>query len=183
MSDRRLLALAVLACLAALLPGLARANGGQVRIDRQRVGPYDLTVTTSPTPLRVGLVDVSALVQRPGSDAYVLDARVLVTAEPRNGGEPIIHEATHDQATEPNYYAAEFEIPSAGTWRFTVRVEGPDGQGEAAFEAEVAGEGLFDRAGWVVWVIAGILGAGALWWLFSARGGDEEDDAEAGGEA
>lgn len=178
MINRRLVALALLACLAALLPMSTLANGGQVRIDRQRVGPYDLTVTSSPSPLRVGLVDISVLLQRPETDEFVLDARLLVTAEPLDGGETIEQPATQDQATEPNYYAAEFEIPSEGTWRFTVLVDGPDGQGQASFEADVAGESIFQRAGWVIWVIAGILGAVVLWWLFAARGDDEDDDED-----
>jgi len=179
MINRRLALLALLACLAALLPGSTLANGGQVRIDRQRVGAYDVTVTSSPSPLRVGLVDISVLLQRPETDEPVLDARLLVMAEPLDGGDPIEHPATQDQATEPNYYAAEFEIPSEGTWRFTVLVDGPEGQGQASFEAAVAGESIVQRAGWVIWVVAGILGAVVLWWLFAARGDDDEEEDKA----
>lgn len=179
MSGRQRLGVILVVCLVSLLPSIVLANGGQVRISNERVGAYDVTISTSPTPLREGIVDVNALVKDPDTGEFVHDARIWITAEPLDGSSaPSRYEATQAQATLPNYYAVEFELPTKGKWHFTVQVEGGGSVGETAFEADVAGESLIESASWLIWIFAIILGGGALWWLFGARGDDEdlEDD-------
>ncbi|HEV3259998.1 MAG TPA: hypothetical protein VG013_24230, partial [Gemmataceae bacterium] len=48
--------------LLSLLPSMAMADGGAIRLSEQK-GDYQITVFTAPTPLRAGPVDVSVLIQ------------------------------------------------------------------------------------------------------------------------
>lgn len=144
-------AVAVTLLLASLLVALASggralANGGMIQVAGKPIGPYLVTVFTSPSPLRVGVVDVSALVQRAGSQEPVLDARVTVTTEPvGHAGPGGSFEATHEQATNKLYYAANVDLPAEGRWRIALQVSGPEGEGTVAFEVEASRESLLDR--------------------------------------
>ena len=161
-------------------PGVTRANGGQVRIADTPVGPYEITVYTSPTPLRAGPIDVSALVERPGTTEPVLDVAVWVTIAPvGRDGPGGTFEATREQATTANMYAAEFSLPGEGDWRFTVRVEGPEGSGETSFDvaADAAESGL-GASFWIMVVVGVVVIAGAAW-IFFARGDDDVADTPA----
>jgi hypothetical protein len=138
----RLLALLGL-LLAMAVPALA--NGGTVRISSAPVGPWFVTVYSSPTPLRTGEVDISALVQD-SADA-VLDVTVAVHAEALDTvADAIIAPATRAQATNKLFKAAKFDIEVPGRWRFRVRVGGVDGVGgEVGFEADVVRRSILDR--------------------------------------
>jgi hypothetical protein len=70
---------AVLALALLLAPPLW-ANGGIVRISSQPLGPWFVTVYSSPTPLRTGELDISVLVQD-STDALV-DVPIAVNAVP-----------------------------------------------------------------------------------------------------
>lgn len=139
-ATRRLIgALLLLSALAALGTTTALANGGTIQLADQPVGPYAVTVFTSPSPLRVGTADVSVLVVRAGTNDAVLDAQVRVTTEPvGHDGPGGSFEATHAQATNKLLYAANVSLPSDGPWRLTVAVAGPEGGGSAAFTVDVS---------------------------------------------
>lgn len=138
----RLLALLGL-LLAVAVPALA--NGGTVRVSGAPVGPWFVTVYSSPTPLRTGGVDISALVQD-SADA-VLDVAVAVHAEALDTvAAAITVSATRAQATNKLFKAAKFDIEAPGRWRFMVRVGGVDGVGgEVGFEADVVRRSILDR--------------------------------------
>ncbi|HEX9015295.1 MAG TPA: hypothetical protein VF960_04750, partial [Chloroflexota bacterium] len=72
------LALAILLLVAFVVA--ASANGGTVQISSVPSGPYQLSAFTSPNPIRVGIVDVSVLVQPAGSTDVVPEATVRVSA-------------------------------------------------------------------------------------------------------
>ncbi len=158
---------------------LTNANGGQLRIDQERIGPYVVSVTTNPTPLREGLIDVSVLVGDPNNNAYLENAEINVLATSLDHeGVSISHQASHDQASEDRYQAAEFELPESGRWEFTISVNGPDGGGTTSFEADVAGKEGFD---WltilpvllVIPVVFGIAG-----YLITRNRDDDLEEAE-----
>ena len=134
---RHLVVILVMLCL--LAAPSAWANGGQLRVSDQPAGPYVVTVWTSPSPVRAGLVDVSVLVQDQARQP-VNDAQVTVIAEPiSHGGSGGSYPATRDQAHIKLYYAAKFNLPAAGQWRFTVDVQGSRGGGTMAFALEAGG--------------------------------------------
>jgi hypothetical protein len=116
--------------LVALLPTLAAADGGLVRVS-QPAGPFVLTVFTTPTPLSVGRADVSVMVQDRRSLAPLLDARVsLELTFPAGGREPLRVEATRAHATNRLLYAATVTLPAAGEWRLRARAEVQGTRGE-----------------------------------------------------
>jgi hypothetical protein len=147
--------------LQALLFGLlcARpilANGGVLQIARAPAGPYDITVFTSPNPLRVGPIDVSLLVQRHGSDDLVEGIQALVTITPLgHAGPGGAFPATRAQATNKLFYAAKFRLPRAGRWRISTGVVGPQGSGSAAFEIEAGEAQLIDPV--ALWLLLAVV--------------------------
>lgn len=114
--------LAVALGAAALLADApAWADGGLVRLS-QVAGPYTITVSSAPTPLRAGPIDLSVLVQRRDGGAPVLDAAVAVAL--RSGDAHIEQTATHAAATNKLLYAAPLLLPAAGRWAVAVTVGG-----------------------------------------------------------
>jgi hypothetical protein len=125
-------------------PGLSRANGGTILLVEQ-VGPYDLTVTGSPYPLQTGPNDISVLLGRLADSQIVLDAQVTLIAQPIDPpGEPQTFPATHDNATNKLYYAANVVFPTPGRWKLMVQVDGPEGSASTTFEAEVEEKSSLD---------------------------------------
>ena len=99
----------------------ALADGGQVRVMERR-GNYQLTVFTSPNPLRAGPVDVSVLVQDAKTGLPIPDVTVAVELKsPDKSLPPIRAAATTDAATNKLLHAALVELPAPGRW--DVRVE------------------------------------------------------------
>ncbi|MFO7892457.1 MAG: hypothetical protein R6U63_01880 [Longimicrobiales bacterium] len=112
-----ILALATLTTLTAT----AWANGGIVRISQAPVGPWLVTVYSSPTPLRTGEVDISTLVQ--DSANAIVDVPITVDATPVGFvAEAVRSPATRGQATNKLFKAAKFDIGVPGQWEFRVRV-------------------------------------------------------------
>src|SRR5436189_4752153 len=124
-SRRAVLWTALPALLALVLAGpapAALANGGVARTNRASAGPYAVTIFTSPTPLGVGIADVSASVERADTGDLEPDARVIIAAEPvGHAGQAGVFEATHDQASDPSFYAANVRVDTTGTWRFAIQ--------------------------------------------------------------
>jgi len=117
-----------------LLPSLAGADGGTVCL-RERAGGYQVTVFTSPTPLRAGPVDVSVLVQDAATGECVPEARVTVYL--KAPGHPALeYPATPEAATNKLFHAAEFRLPAPGWWDVAVAVEGPHGPARVRFGVE-----------------------------------------------
>lgn len=119
---------ATLAFVVLLLPASAPGDGGTVRL-LERSGPFVITVFSAPEPVRVGLADVSVLVQDRAAGTPVLDARVALRAVPPSGVQaPAVRlQATRDQATNKLLYAASFAPGEPGAWDLQVTVQrGPD---------------------------------------------------------
>jgi hypothetical protein len=103
----------------------AVADGGQVRVS-ERHGDYQLTVFTSPNPLRAGPVDISVLVQHADTEAAITDASVTVelTAADR-ASPPIRAAATTAAATNKLLTAALVDLPAAGRWDVRLTITPP----------------------------------------------------------
>jgi hypothetical protein len=145
----------------------ALANGGTIRVGNQAAGPYEVTVFTSPTPIQTGSVDVSVAVQKAGASEVVLDAQVAVLVEPvGHEGTARTFPATHEQATNKLFYAANVDLPAAGVWRFTVNVGGSLGAGAVSFEAEASQPGLLGNPALSLTLVPVLLG---IWWLWRRR--------------
>lgn len=183
-------AFATLAALSALwlsFPEAARANGGTLRLASVPMGEYRVSVFTDPTPVRPDSLDVSVLILQEGvlgvPDGVRVTVRArLLEAHGEHAGEPggehgaalprdHVLAATREQADDPRYYAAKFELGAEGRWEITVAVDGPDGTGEASFELRARERGLLGHP--LVLVTLALLPlAGAAWWVLR-----EEDSA------
>jgi hypothetical protein len=112
-----------------------KADGGAVRL-REQVGAYQITVFTSPTPFRAGLVDVSVLVLDASTGEYVPEARVTVRLTARETGDVLEYPAATEAATNGLLRAAVFQLPDPGWWDVEVAIEGPHGPACIRFEIE-----------------------------------------------
>jgi len=114
-------ALAVLCFVPALMgTDKALADGGTVQFSRQ-VGDMRFTVMTDPTPLRVGIADVSIMLQDARSGAVIHDGRATVIFS--HAADPPLSmrgEATRAAATNKLLRAAQLDIPRPGKWQCEV---------------------------------------------------------------
>jgi hypothetical protein len=108
------------------------------------VGAYRVNVFTDPTPIPPDSIDVSVLVTFERGRGIATGLEIEVVALPLDGvGGEVRHPATRDQAEDPRYYAAKFALGAEGRWEIKVRLTGPEGEGEVAFEVQVQEPGLF----------------------------------------
>ena len=115
-----------------------RADGGTVRLSEQR-GGYRITVFTSPTPLRAGLVDLSVLVQDAVTGEVASEVQVGIHVVPVGSSGVAFHgPATHEAATNKLYYAALFDLPEPGWYALEVSVAGDRGEARVHFDLEAA---------------------------------------------
>jgi hypothetical protein len=105
------------ALLVLLLAPRVAADGGLVRLS-QPVGPYTVTVFSAPTPLRVGPIDLSVLVQRDGTPVLDLPVSMVLRSDETR----LEAAATHAAATNKLLYAAPLVLPAAGRWVVNVTV-------------------------------------------------------------
>ncbi len=159
-----------------LCPGVTHANGGAIVLV-EMAGAYYLRVTASPYPHQVGLNDISLLLSRASDAQVVLDAEVTLTAEPLDrSGEPQTFPATHANATEAWYYAANVVFPTPGRWRLTVHIDGPESEVSRSFEVQVMPRPF---PGFLTYLGAGVLALGLVVVLFIVlKRGSAEDTTE-----
>jgi hypothetical protein len=142
-----------------LSPSLAAADGGTVRLS-ERKGDYQITVFTSPTPLRAGPGDISVFIQNAATLEPVSAMQVTIKATRRGSPDVIIqHPATTDAATNKLYYAATFDLPEPGWYSLEVFVAGTLGDAQVRLELEAAEPLPAWRAmwPWIGWPILAIL--------------------------
>jgi hypothetical protein len=166
---------AAVALLLLLAASPLLANGGTVRVSQEVVGPYLVSVFTSPTPLRTGEVDVSVLVQDTVRQA-IMDVPVFVEARPVGfAADRVRYEATRRQATNRLFKAAKFPVEEPGEWEIRVRVGGEEG-GEVTFRVELTDPTILDRPYLLATLI--LLPLLVLGWFLLGR--DTEDDRRRG---
>lgn len=149
----------LLACVWLHPRAALHADGGMLRWSERKQN-YQITVFTSPAPLRSGPIDVSVLVQDATTGEPVPQVRVLVRATPRGypAGE-IYHLATPGAATNKLFRAAVFDLPEPGLWDVEIVIEEPREPIKVHFEME-ADEPLprlEEMWLWIAWPVAAIL--------------------------
>jgi hypothetical protein len=151
----RILPVLMVMLFSSLIPhpsSLARADGGAVRLC-ERAGNYQLAVFTTPTPLRVGPVDVSVLVQDPATGECAPQIQVTLRLTAQASGRVLEYPATSGATSNKLFLAAEFQLPEAGLWDVEVCVDGPLGPAETRFQVEVgeAPPRWLDLWAWFTW--------------------------------
>jgi hypothetical protein len=149
------------------------ADGGTLRVANVVMGSYRVSVFTDPTPITPDSLDVSVLAtfERGREIAQGLEIAVLARLLDGSGRE-IQHPATRDQAEDPRYYAAKFSPGAVGEWEIVVRVEGPEGSGEASFLVRVQNPGPFDNP-FLILGVALLPLALVGWWLRGTPSNEE----------
>jgi hypothetical protein len=151
------LATLIFAVIAAIGPATVKGDGGTVRYSDRR-GDRSVTVFTSPTPLRAGLVDVSILVLDANTGAPLADVPAIVearSADPR--GRQVTRAATNEAATNKMMRAAEIDLGS-GKWHVDVFVDDPAKSSPIGFDVDVA-EPIapwVETGLWIGWPLAAI---------------------------
>ncbi|MCC7087019.1 MAG: hypothetical protein IT427_18625 [Pirellulales bacterium] len=113
----------------------ARGDGGTLRVSRC-FGDLQVSVFTAPASPRVGMFDVSVLVQDATSQAICDRVPVQIRLE-HSGGEIRPMQATAASATNRLFKSAPFDVMAAGIWRVTVLVHEPR-IGPLSFDVEIA---------------------------------------------
>jgi hypothetical protein len=135
----------------------ARGDGGTLRLSR-RSGDWQVSVFTSPSPLRAGPVDVSVLVQQAATGRTLLDVPVLVRVWLVGGPERVQEmRATSAAATNKLFQAAILELPDAGRYHVAVSVGESDVPMEFEMEADQPPPTWLDLAVWIGWPFALVL--------------------------
>lgn len=90
----------------------------------KQAGSLEITLFSSPTPVRAGVADLSVMVQNAADKSPVQNATVkLHLSRTANGSiVDVFAPATHAKATNKLLYAANVNIPSAGMWQASVEV-------------------------------------------------------------
>jgi hypothetical protein len=108
----------MLACAAIV----AHADGGRLQM-RQVAGPFVVSLFTTPESLGVGGADLSAMIEEQASGKVLLDANVVITLTPQDGGSgPIVAHLSHAHATNRLLQDAVVQLPHAGQWRVVTEV-------------------------------------------------------------
>lgn len=126
----------------------------------ERKGGYQITVFTSPTPLRAGPVDIGVFVRDAVTDEPMAECDIVVRAAPRGFPDDAIQQpATTASATNKLFQAAVFDLPASGWWDVVIRIEGRREPVEVSFamEADEPLPRFWEMAPWIVWPIGAIL--------------------------
>jgi hypothetical protein len=135
--QRAVIWLATALCVAVCeLP--ARGDGGTVRAS-QRCGDFEVTVLTSPEPLREGPMEVSVLVQDAATGAPATDAQVAIELVPREQPqETERYQAARGAGTNKLFDSTTLVLPHAGWWHFGVELARGSKTAKLGFDAQAA---------------------------------------------
>ena len=118
-----------------LVASSVHADGGTLRLMRDQ-GGLRVSVFTSPTPPRVGTIDVSVLVQDAKTGQVRLGLPIKVHAsQADNPSRAVEATASHDLATNKLLQAAHLELRRPGRWQLVVVADTI----EVTAEVELAG--------------------------------------------
>jgi hypothetical protein len=107
--------------LVILVQATAWPDGGTVRL-RHEASDLVITVFTSPSPLSVGPVDISVLLQNREGLEPVLDAKVSLALRTDDSGIELQARPTREQARNKLLYAAPVTLSKPGKWHIVVTV-------------------------------------------------------------
>ena len=122
--------------LAGPCTAVARADGGTVQMV-ERQGDYQISIFTSPNPLRAGPIDVSVLVQNAETGQTIGDTHIALRLTAREMPRTsLLAVATSTAATNKLMQAALVDLPAAGRWDVNVDCTTNDGTTQMQFAME-----------------------------------------------
>lgn len=173
---KRLLASTALAFVLALSASAARAHGGgTAQLTNEDIGPYWISVWTSPDPVREGTLHVTISVAEPGGAGErqagppILDATVeLLLIPPDQTMDAVSATATTEQSANKLFYESDMQLPVAGDWLVQIDVQGGEGRGQAQFELDVQPA---QRSNWLLPGGAALAVVVVFFFFYAARRG------------
>jgi hypothetical protein len=119
---RRWICLVVVLIIFSVRPSSLFADGGTLRLS-QRDGDLQVSAFTSPAVLRVGMIDVSVLIQDAASGRVRIDLPSVVRLQSIEDANLVVECATSaTDATNKLFRAALVDVPRAGNWKVQVLV-------------------------------------------------------------
>ncbi len=134
----------------------AYGDGGTLQLS-QRYGDLQVSVFTFPSIPRVGLIDVSVLVQDAKTKRIREDIPVTVQLQCIDKTAiPLRQSAVNNVATNRLFKAAEFDVPIAGNWRAVVLLPNEKDISPITLELAVGSPlpSWLQLAPWVSWPFA-----------------------------
>ena len=132
-------------------------GGGEIKIGREPVGPYKLTVWMNPPQAQPGEtihITVGALAE---DDSPLLDVVMVVEmTNVANGAVVINKPATTEQSTNKLFYETDFPAPDEGKYEISVAMTRGDVSGQVAFQTEVKTTRNIN------WLVIGLVGIAAI---------------------
>jgi len=114
------------------------ADGGTLRVSR-RIQDRQVTVFTSPSLLRTGLIDISVLIQMAETGSVCQDEVIRVKLTSVDQPSTVLTEkATAGAATNKLFKSALFNLPYAGRWHARILLDSEESPTEPAVEFEVS---------------------------------------------
>jgi hypothetical protein len=105
-----------------LAPLAAHADGGAVHL-REASGPFLVTVFTAPEAPRVGLIDMSVLLQERKTGTVILDTTVNLELQPiANMSPPFSIRAALGHAKNKLLQSVTIDVPAPGWWAVKIFV-------------------------------------------------------------
>jgi len=150
---KRYIAASLVLCVLLVAGGCssARADGGKPQYSSTH-GNLRVSVATNPSTARVGIIDVSVLIQDVTTGKTRLDLKVTVEAYPDGKPEQRIGgPATNDAAVNKLYKARHLDIPEPDLWIVEISIHAPKGLIRFKIRLDVA-EALpawMNYAGWI----------------------------------
>lgn len=114
-------------------------GGSKIRVDDERIGPYILLVATSPLPVTLDQqMSVWVRVTNDATNQLMRDSIVMVDITPREGGETLTAQATHENAGNDFDYVAHFDVDETGFWEVNIVVDDELGEVDVSFSEQVS---------------------------------------------
>jgi hypothetical protein len=122
-----------------LASAILLADGGTVQF-RKQAGPFDVTLFSSPVPLRAGRADLSVMIQKASDNSSVQNANVTIHLRKSTTDNvvEVVGPATHAKATNKLLYAAELNIPNPGKWQVQLEINAGGTTATATGQIDVA---------------------------------------------
>src|SRR5207237_774679 len=117
-----------------------------------------IAVFTSPTPPRVGTIDISILVQDQATGRPLLDVPMTVVVYPSAGDKKKFRSlATQEAATNKLMRATQFDLNEVGPWQVEVAPQYSSGDPlRFTIEVQDAAPAWLDMRLWLLWPVAAI---------------------------
>jgi hypothetical protein len=136
--NRRVACLAAICLVVVMCAQLVRADGG-APLWSGRAGGYEVAVFQSPSPLRVGVGELSVLVQDAVTRELLTDAQTTVRFAPRSRPQEVQSVEFNRAATGSSLFqSAVLQLPESGWWEFELLVAGPLERTTVQFDVQVA---------------------------------------------